>query len=72
MALPLALDSVRVFRPEPANGAQLSAWVQALDHGEQFNACVVDEAGKIYVELRGYRTVTLTGTASLDAERRPL
>jgi hypothetical protein len=66
MALPLAIGSVTTYRqPEQAGGARLYALVTALDGGASFDAQVVDEAGQVYVELRGYRTVQLPGSISL-------
>jgi acyl transferase domain-containing protein/NAD(P)-dependent dehydrogenase (short-subunit alcohol dehydrogenase family)/acyl carrier protein len=61
LALPLALESVRVYRqPAEAHGKRLYAWVEAIKDGSAFDAQVVDESGAVYVELTGYRTVTLT------------
>lgn len=66
MALPLGLDSVTAFRqPAEANGRRLYALVTALDGGEAYHALVVDEAGDVYVDLKGYRTVDLPGSVSL-------
>jgi hypothetical protein len=75
MALPLGIETVtRYAKPEP--GAPLMAVVQSLgdavrfgghdDAGassrEKFNAQVMDEAGTVYVDLKGYRTVVLPGS----------
>jgi hypothetical protein len=66
MALPTAIESVKVYRqPHEANGVRLFAIVQPLDGGGQFDARVVDEAGNVYVELAGYRTVQLPGRVTL-------
>ena len=66
MALPLGLDSVTAFRqPAEANGRRLYALVTALDGGEAYHALVVDEAGDVYVDLKGYRTIDLPGSVSL-------
>ncbi|NUM43180.1 MAG: SDR family NAD(P)-dependent oxidoreductase [Anaerolineales bacterium] len=78
MALPLGIEMVtRYAKPEP--GTRLLAVVQSLgdaerlgghdDAGasstERFNAQVVDEAGTVYVDLKGYRTVVLPGSVRL-------
>jgi NAD(P)-dependent dehydrogenase (short-subunit alcohol dehydrogenase family)/acyl carrier protein len=66
MALPMAIESVTALRqPEAANGQRLYAVVQAVDGGAHFNAHVVDEAGHVYVQLYGYRTVQLPGEVML-------
>jgi hypothetical protein len=66
MALPLAVGSVTSYRqPEQAGGARLYALVTALDGGASFDAQVVDEAGNVYIDMRGYRTVQLAGNVSL-------
>jgi hypothetical protein len=62
MALPLALGAVTAYRQERAADGRLYAVVQAVNGGEQFEAQVVDEDGRVYVALRGYRTVALPGT----------
>jgi hypothetical protein len=64
MALPLALDSATAFRTLE-KGANLYAVVRALDAGAHFDAWVVDEQGKVYVELLGYRTVQLPNQVTL-------
>jgi NAD(P)-dependent dehydrogenase (short-subunit alcohol dehydrogenase family) len=66
LALPRALDSVRVFGcEEDAASSRLWAVVRAHDEGASFDADVVDERGRVLVELRGYRTVPLEGKVSL-------
>jgi hypothetical protein len=66
MALPLAIGSVTAYRqPEAAAGRRLYALVNAIDSGAAFDAQVVDEAGDVYVDLRGYRTVQLPGNVNL-------
>jgi hypothetical protein len=66
LALPRALDSVRVFGcEEDAAVCRLWAVVRARDGGTSFDADVVDERGRVYVELRGYRTVPLEGKVTL-------
>ncbi|MBP8950588.1 MAG: SDR family NAD(P)-dependent oxidoreductase, partial [Candidatus Promineofilum sp.] len=67
MALPLGIGAVTVYRqPEEAAGRRLYALVEAVDGGESYNAQVVDEAGNVYVDLTGYRTVDLPGSVSLS------
>jgi hypothetical protein len=66
LALPAALASVRVFGDEEdAKAKRLWAVVTARDGGTSFDARVVDEAGNVFVELLGYRTVPLEGTVTL-------
>ncbi|MBK9714351.1 MAG: SDR family NAD(P)-dependent oxidoreductase [Kouleothrix sp.] len=66
MALPLAVGSVTTYRqPEQADGARLYAVVTAVGGGGSFDAKVLDEAGNVYVELTGYRTVQLPGGVTL-------
>ncbi len=66
LALPAALTSVRVFGgEEDAKAKRLWAVVTAHDGGASFDARVVDEAGNVFVELLGYRTVPLEGTVAL-------
>jgi len=67
MALPLGIGAVTAYRqPEEAAGRRLYARVEALSGGESYNAQVVDEAGNVYVDLKGYRTVDLPGSVSLS------
>jgi hypothetical protein len=66
LALPMALDSVRVFgREEDGATSRLWAVVTARDGGTAFDAHVVDENGRVFAELRGYRAVPLPGTVTL-------
>ncbi|HEU5102534.1 MAG TPA: SDR family NAD(P)-dependent oxidoreductase, partial [Roseiflexaceae bacterium] len=66
MALPLAIGSVTTYhQPEQAGGARLFALVTPVDGGAAFDAQVLDEAGNLYVDLRGYRTVQLPGSVQL-------
>ena len=68
MALPMAVECVEVYRqPEEAEGRRLYALVTAVEEGLEFNAQVVDETGKVYVVLTGYRTVQLPGDVKLGA-----
>jgi hypothetical protein len=65
MALPLGMGSVTAYRqPEDAGGLRLYARVEAVNDGESFNAQVTDEAGNVYVQINGYRTVPLPGNVT--------
>ena len=67
MALPLGIANVTAYRqPNEADGRRLYALVEASDGGAAFDARVVDEAGRVYVDLKGYRTVDLPGSVSLS------
>ncbi|MFN8443174.1 MAG: SDR family NAD(P)-dependent oxidoreductase [Caldilineaceae bacterium] len=60
MALPSGIDSLTVYRqPEEANGQRLYALVCAVEDGKCYDAQVVDESGNLYVDLKGYRTVSM-------------
>jgi hypothetical protein len=60
MALPAGFDRATFHRrPEEAGPRRLYAVVEALDGGAAYNARAVDEEGNVYVELDGYRTVSL-------------
>jgi NAD(P)-dependent dehydrogenase (short-subunit alcohol dehydrogenase family) len=65
MALPLAIGSVTAYRQEREADDRLYAIVEAIDNSDEFNAQVVDESGRVYVTLAGYRTVALPGKVSL-------
>jgi acyl transferase domain-containing protein/NAD(P)-dependent dehydrogenase (short-subunit alcohol dehydrogenase family) len=66
MALPLAVGSVTTYRRlETAAGRRLYALITPVEGGAAFDAQVVDEAGDVYVELNGYRTVQLPGSVNL-------
>ena len=66
MALPLAIGSVTTYRQlDQAGGARLYALVTPVDGGAAFDAQVLDDAGNVYVDLRGYRTVQLPGGVQL-------
>jgi NAD(P)-dependent dehydrogenase (short-subunit alcohol dehydrogenase family)/acyl carrier protein len=68
MALPAGLDRVTVFRrPEDAGGGSLFAVVKPSGAGETFDAQVVDDQGRVYLELSRYRTVSLPERATLVA-----
>jgi NAD(P)-dependent dehydrogenase (short-subunit alcohol dehydrogenase family)/acyl carrier protein len=62
MAFPLGFASVTAYRqPEDADGGRLYGIVQTADGGDTFDCQVVDEAGNLFVELKGYRTVGRPG-----------
>ncbi|MCB8980972.1 MAG: SDR family NAD(P)-dependent oxidoreductase [Ardenticatenaceae bacterium] len=65
MALPLAIGRVTAYRQEAEAKGRLYAIVEAIDDGAAFKAQVVDKSGNVFVELDGYRTVTLPGEVSL-------
>ena len=60
LSLPHSIHKVRFYRRE-TNGVPIFAQVQAVqtDEGLQFNSRVIDEKGRIYLELMEYRTSTL-------------
>jgi hypothetical protein len=58
-ALPLGFASAKVYRqPAEAEGRRLYCLCETGDDGATFDASVVDEAGNVFVELRGYHTVS--------------
>ncbi|MCG6920680.1 MAG: SDR family NAD(P)-dependent oxidoreductase [Acidobacteria bacterium] len=60
MALPTALDqAVFLRRAETPKEGRLYAVVEVQEDGGAFDARVVDEKGRVSVELVGYRTVAL-------------
>ena len=66
MALPTSLDrAVFVRRSEVPKEGRLYAEVEVRDDGAAFDALVVDEKGRVYVELLGYRTVSLPGRQTI-------
>jgi hypothetical protein len=68
MALPSRVDSISVPDPPPAPpGRSLFALVDALGGGEAFDAKVVDDQGRVYLELSGYRTVPLPERRTLGS-----
>jgi hypothetical protein len=68
LALPSSVERVRVFRgEEEANGRRLFALVAARDAGESFDARVVDEEGRVFVEVTGYRTVPFQEGVTFEA-----
>jgi hypothetical protein len=62
MALPEAISSVAVWG-EPVKAGEMKgrlfALVKTTGDGGQFDAQVVDEQGLVYVDLKGYKTVSL-------------
>jgi NAD(P)-dependent dehydrogenase (short-subunit alcohol dehydrogenase family)/acyl carrier protein len=67
MALPTSLDrAVFVRRSEVPKEGRLYAEVEVRDGGQAFDALVVDEKGRVYVELLGYRTVGLPGRQTIQ------
>ncbi len=62
MAFPLGVRSLTVYQqPGLAEDARYYSKVTTGDDGESFDAQVVDEAGRVYVEMHGYRTVSRPG-----------
>ena len=57
MAFPLGFRSVTAYRQEADATGRLYGLVATEDAGETFDCRVVDEAGNVFVELNGYRTV---------------
>ena len=66
MALPTSLDqAVFVRRSEVPREGRLYGVVEVQGDGGAFDARVVDEKGRVYVELLGYRTVALPGRQTI-------
>ncbi len=66
LALPLSIASVIAYRdPADAEGQRLYAIAQPIDDGKHFDVDVVDEQGRVYVRLTGYRTVRLRNPVKL-------
>jgi hypothetical protein len=60
LALPSSIHSVEVFKqPEEGHPTPLYALVKTTDGGASFDAQVLDEGGRVYASLAGYRTVPL-------------
>ncbi|MFW2387674.1 MAG: SDR family NAD(P)-dependent oxidoreductase, partial [Polyangiales bacterium] len=71
MGLPQHVDEVTMVRlPEQVEG-RLHAVVSPREGGKSFDAHVADEAGNLYVVLRGYRTAELPEDVDPD-KREPL
>jgi hypothetical protein len=65
LALPAEIESASVYRATPPPGEpQLYAVVTPAEGGS-FDAQVRDEAGQVYVALRGYHTVALPGAVTI-------
>ncbi len=64
MALPMAVEHLSLYAT-PKGNARLWAQVDAVKNGESYNARVLDEAGHVYLEVKGYRTVPLAGETQL-------
>jgi hypothetical protein len=68
MGLPQHIDELQVVRMANQPEGRLHAVVTPRDDGKSFDAYVTDEAGNLYVTLRGYRTAELPG--DVDPEKR--
>ena len=71
MGLPQHIDELEVLRPADAIEGRLHAVVSPRDDGKSFDAHVTDEAGNLYVVLRGYKTAELPEDVDPD-KRKPL
>jgi hypothetical protein len=71
MGLPQHIDELEVLRPADAIEGRLHAVVSPRDDGKSFDARVTDEAGNVYVVLRGYQTAELPEDVDPD-KRKPL
>jgi hypothetical protein len=69
LGLPTAFDEARVYRQaEEADGERLYAVVDRRTADQvTYDARVVDGRGRVYVELRGYRTVALPTPMTLES-----
>jgi hypothetical protein len=59
LALPMSLGGVTTYRQLGDAAGRLYAVVTAVEDGRSFDARVLDEAGNLYVEMRGYQTVNV-------------
>jgi hypothetical protein len=66
MALPTHVDRVTRYDGADAPG-RLWAVVTPRDGGEEADAEVVDERGRVRVRLEGYRTTAVPGAVDADA-----
>ncbi|MGE5206027.1 MAG: SDR family NAD(P)-dependent oxidoreductase, partial [Chlamydiota bacterium] len=57
LGLPQHVDQVRVLRPPELAEGSLYSVVAPQSESSQFDVEVLDTAGNVYVQLRGYRTV---------------
>ncbi len=71
MGLPQQIDRVQILRSASQAQGKLHAIVTPRDGGVSFDAHVADEAGNLYVVLRGYRTAELPEDVAPD-KRKPL
>jgi NAD(P)-dependent dehydrogenase (short-subunit alcohol dehydrogenase family)/acyl carrier protein len=71
MGLPQHIDQVTIVRPADQVEGRLHAMVSPKDGGKSFDAYVTDEAGNLYVVLRGYQTAELPDDVDPD-KRKPL
>jgi len=67
LALPASVEEVRVFRQEEDAKGRLFSLVTAREGGKSFDARVVDEEGRVFVEVTGYRTVPFLEDVTLEA-----
>jgi hypothetical protein len=68
LALPARLGRLRVYtHADGPDGGRLFALVSVRRGGEAFDARVVDEQGRVHLELDDYRTVALPGHLTLVA-----
>jgi hypothetical protein len=68
MAFPLGIGSVAAYpasRTAVAGDRRLYCICRTADGGDTFDAQVVDEAGNVCVDLRGYRTVSRPGVSEV-------
>ena len=60
LCLPQSVQEARVVEPPPQD-KDLYALVEPVQGEQGFDAKVVDGKGKVYIELKGYRTVAIQG-----------
>lgn len=66
LALPHSVDVIRVYgQPPTAETRRLFAQVMARPD-DTFDAQVIDDSGRVWVELVGYRTIALPGSISFS------
>ncbi len=68
MALPRSIESLTLHK-QSVNGANIYAEVmpvQSAEHGLHFDARVVDSKGRLYLELKNYRTTPLPVSVEKD------
>ena len=71
MGLPQHIDEVTIVRAADQTQGRLHAVVSPKDGGKSYDAYVTDEAGNLYVVLRGYQTAELPDDVDPD-KRQPL